>query len=162
MREWQRRPSDVANLFNPAYCAALLNRVAAGYQSTTDGGLPYALAFIALPLMLHSSSTSLLPRSANSRMHSWLLNTPEVVFGFDQRARSMAPFAREAIAFGIQNKVITYVAGARLVPADSKGIRQWQKMPENALICKQAQLLGKLLSQVKDVPTVFSLFGVRP
>jgi len=162
MRDWGTRPSDVASLFNPAYCAALLNRVAAGYQGSTKKGLPYALAFIALPLMLDSRSVSLLPSSAKSRIHTWLLNTPEVVFGFGRKAKSMAPFAREAIAFGMQNKILGYVAGMRLAPIDSKGIKQWQKMPENVALGRQAQLLGKLLSQVKDVPTAFVFFGVRP
>jgi len=162
MREWRTRPRDVAILFNPAFCAALINRVAKGYQGTTDQGFPYALAFIALPLILHPNSSSHLPASAKSRMHTWLLNTPEVVFGFDERARSIAPFARESIAFGTQNKILSFVEGGQLLSVDSSSIKKWEKKAENALLCKQAQVLGKLLAQVKDVPTVFSLFGVRP
>lgn len=162
MREWRKRPADVAALFNPVYCAALLNRVAKGYQSATHEGFPYALAFIALPVILHPTSADLIPATSKTRIHAWLLNTPDIVFGFDARARSVAPFVREAVAFGMQNKLFTYETGGRLSAVDSQALKRWEKRTENVSVSKQAQVLGKLLSQLRDVSTAFSIFGVRP
>jgi hypothetical protein len=153
---------DVANLFNPAYCAGLLNKVASGYRSTLKQGLPYPLAFIAMPIVLHPTTTSLLPGTARSRMHAWLLENPEVIFGFGDRARSIAPFVREAVSFGVQNKVLKFGPSSTLVPLQLKEISLWERRSENSEITKKAQVLGKLLSQFNDVSTVFSLFGVRP
>ncbi|NPU93355.1 MAG: hypothetical protein HPY82_15705 [Gammaproteobacteria bacterium] len=162
MREWRSRPRDVANMFNPAFCAAIINRVAMGYQQAADQGIPYSLTFIALPLILHPNSSQFIPVKANSRMHAWVLNTPEVIFGFEERARSIAPIVRESVAFGVQNKIIAYSKGALITPIASRDLKQWEKRDENVLLCKQSQVFGKLLSQIKDLPTVFSLFGIRP
>jgi hypothetical protein len=53
MSAWNDRPTEIANLLNPAFCALLLAQAVRGYQEETKVGLPYALAFLVLPLVLH-------------------------------------------------------------------------------------------------------------
>ncbi|MFC5300602.1 three component ABC system middle component [Azospira restricta] len=159
---WGRRPPDVANLFNPAFCATLLNRVASGYHGDIERGLAYPLSFVALPLILHPTSADLLPPTSRTKFHNWLLENPEVLFGFSERAREMAPIVREAISFGLRYDILRLDAEKALIPMTSRELKQWEKMPYNKNFSKNAQILGKLLTQVKDVPTTFALFGVRP
>jgi len=160
--EPRRIPADAAALFNPAYCAAILHRVSSGYQTTAGYGLPYALAFIATPVILHPASVECLPSSSKSRLHNWLLGNPDVLIGFAERSRSLAPFVREAVEFGLQARVLQLVEPDLLAPLTSNHVGRWEKRPYNLLSAKKAVVLGKLLSQIREVHTVFTLFGIRP
>ena len=111
----RRVPADAAALFNPAYCAAILHRTSSGYESASGAGLPYALAFLALPLILHPATAERLPTTSKSRLHNWLIGNPDVMVGLADRARSLAPFARDAIAFGIQGRILHFVEPSLLV-----------------------------------------------
>lgn len=160
--ETRHVPADAANLFNPAYCCAILHRIATGHKAAAEKGLPYVLAFIAIPVAMHPTSAATLPSSAQTRLHNWILNNPEVLVGFADRSRSMAPFVRDAISFGLQFGLLKLVEPDLLVALNSKLITKWDKRPYNLDTSKQAQVLGKLLAQMRDLPTVFTLFGVRP
>lgn len=160
--ETRRIPPDAAALFNPAYCAAILHRVSSGYQATAGRGLPYSLAFIALPVVLHPASVECLPSSSKTRLHNWLLGNPEALIGFAERSRSLAPFVREAVVFGLQARVLQLVEPDLLAPFTSRQIGKWEKRHYNLLTAKKAVVLGKLLSQIREVPTTFTLFGIRP
>jgi hypothetical protein len=161
VKPWGRRPPEIANLYNPAFCAALLNRISAGYLASKPSGLPVPLAFLALPIALHPTSILALPTTARSNFHGWLLDNPEVLIGFADRAAALVPYTREAISFGLSHHVLL-LRGGCLVPLSDKAIKRWDKEPYNAQFSRDTQLLGKLLSQVKDQATVFALFGVRP
>lgn len=158
----RRVPADAAALFNPAYCAAILHRLCSGYQFGGASGIPYALPFLALPIVLHEASAERLPPSTRSRLHSWLLDNPEILIGFADRARSLAPFVRDAISFALKYQIIQLVESDRLAASKSTQVAKWEKQPYNSATAKRAVILGKLLSQINEVPTVFTLFGVRP
>lgn len=66
------------------------------------------------------------------------------------------------IAFGLRGQILEFAKPDLLVPRGSKLIGKWEKRPYNLLTAKRAVVLGKLLSQISEVPTVFTLFGVRP
>lgn len=158
----RRVPADAAALFNPAYCAAILHRLCSGYQFGSTSGIPYALPFLALPIVLHEATAERLPASARARLHTWLLDNPEILIGFADRARSLAPFVRDAISFALKYQIIQFVDSDRLAAPKSTQVATWEKQPYNIAVAKRAVILGKLLSQINETPTVFSLFGVRP
>ena len=161
LKTWHQRAPDIANLFNPAFCAALINRVAAGYSSTQAPGLPFSLAFVALPLLLHPDSVDALPGTARTNFHGWLLENPQVLIDFPDRAQAIAPLVREAISFGLNNKILL-LSDLRLAHSSGKQMRRWEKEEYNVRFARNSQLLGKLLSQLPDVTTTFSLFGISP
>ena len=160
--EMRRVPADAMALFNPAYCAAILHRLCSGYQFGDESGIPYALPFLALPIVLHEASAECLPSSARSRIHPWLLDNPEILIGFADRARSLAPFVRDAISFALKYQIVQLVELDRLAASKSTQVAKWEKQPYNSATAKRAVILGKLLSQIKEISTVFTLFGVRP
>lgn len=50
---WRRQPQEQVRLLNPAFLGALIYSASKGYEEESDGsGLPYALAFVALPAVL--------------------------------------------------------------------------------------------------------------
>ena len=161
IKSWNHRPSDVANLFNPAFCAALVNRVAAGHSKSSPAGLPYSLAFIALPVLLHPPSADELPKTSRTNFHGWLLENPQVQIGFPDRATAMAPYIREGILYGLVNQVLQ-MNELCLLPANQKKMKTWEKDPYNIRYSHDSQVLGKLLGQLADSTSVFALFGIRP
>lgn len=161
IKNWNRRPSDVANLFNPAFCAALLNRVATGYAKSLPAGLPYSLGFIALPVLLYPPSADELPNTSRTNFHGWLLENPQALIGFSDRATAMAPYIREGILYGLVNKVLQ-MNELCLLPTNQKKMKTWEKDPYNIRYSNDSQVLGKLLGQLADSTTVFALFGIRP
>lgn len=163
IRRWSSRPPDVANLFNPAFCALLLSRLSLGYHSKAAAGLPYALAFLAMPILLHPASVSQLPNTSRTNLHGWLLSNSSVTIGFPERAAALVPVVREALAFGMTYKILVLDVHGNIAPsATSKNMRKWDQDDYNSTYAKNAQLLGKLLAQVTDVATIFALFGIRP
>jgi hypothetical protein len=159
---WSQRPIEVANLLNPAYCALLVNQISAGYQSKRGVPLPYPLAFIALPLLMHPASVKLLPKTSSAKFHIWLQENPEIVFNFAERARNLAPYVRESIFFGISHKVLLLAEEGRIAAPPLKTKKLSVESDSSQMAVRQSQLVGKLLGQISDVTTLFSMFGVRP
>lgn len=165
MREnvsWGQRPAEVANLFNPAYLAILLNQVSRGYGQHHGESLPYALAFVALPLVMHRSTARVLPKTSSTKLHLWLTENPEVLFEFGQRAASFAPYVREAITFGVSNGAFTFSETCSISWKRLPKLKSWQSGPSERVEIAQALLIGKLLGKEGNVRNIFSMFGVRP
>jgi Family of unknown function (DUF6521) len=72
MTPWTERPIELANLLNPAFCGFLIRSAAASYKESKPEGMPFALAFLVLPLVLHVSTRKTLPRSVRTTLISWL------------------------------------------------------------------------------------------
>lgn len=158
---WADRPADVANLLNPAYCSVVLGRVCEGYQTASEG-MPFALAFIAMPLLLQRDCAMLLPVSSRTKLHLWLNEYPEVALNFANRARGLAPYVKESISYGLSSKVLGLTPAGQIIPKPVKALKAWEEQIPPRVALKQAVLVGKLLAAVNDVPTIFSMFGVRP
>jgi hypothetical protein len=165
---WRDRPAEVANLLNPAFVAVVIARAAAGYQDEAGRAMPFGLAFVAVPLVLHRGTRERLPRDARTRMTSWLLQMPEVRVGFADRARDVSPFVREALSFALAARGVritpdggievgTGVSVLRLVPADDPGA-----LTDANDCLRRATFVGKWLARAGSPSTVFALWGIRP
>jgi Family of unknown function (DUF6521) len=156
---WTKRPTEVANLFNPAYCSMLINSMCNGYQTALPEGVPYPLVFVAMSVVMYPDSARLLPTTSNTKLHIWLQKNPEVLFNFAERTKKLAPYVRESIAFGLSHGVIQLAPNARIVALPVRGLGQRASL--DAAV-KHSQLVGKILGKINDVQSVFSMFGVRP
>ncbi len=61
MRKWSDRVVKEANLLNLAFGAVLLAETVAHYDNKAHQGLPFALAFLVLPIILHEKTRRSLP-----------------------------------------------------------------------------------------------------
>lgn len=163
MTYWERRPFEVANLLNPAFCAVLITSSAIEYEKAASKGMPFPLAFFVLPLVLHSSTRSEIPRSVVTRMHSWLQEKPEMRVGFAERMRVMLPFTREAIIFGIHARVLKLNDQGEIVKGQAR-IRSgdWEDSSEPRICRQKASFVGRWLAAAGDLSTVFVMWGVQP
>src|SRR6218665_1995664 len=96
---WADRPTELANLFNPAFAGELLHRAVVAYCGRIELPMPFALAFLVLPLSIHAPTRNRLPRRADAAFASWIADHREDIPGISERARELRPITREALLF---------------------------------------------------------------
>ncbi len=62
------RPAQRDALYNPPFVALILAQAAAEHERRAGDGLPFALAFLAAPIILHGPTRQALPKQARSKM----------------------------------------------------------------------------------------------
>ena len=163
MLPWENRPNEVANLFNPAFCALLLTDSIAGFQEYVESGMPYPLSFLILPLTLHKSTRELLPKSLRTKLHVWLQSRPEVRIGFAKRSCELVPYTKEGLVFGLQANSIEITQEGTLAACKGLGkISSWVDEAESAICREKSRFLGRWLAHSGDVSTIFVMWGIRP
>lgn len=159
MTPWTERPRDVANLLNPAFCGAVLVQAAKGYDAAVDKPLPWPLAFLVLPVVLHRRTRDVLGSRAR-QFHVWLQQHPEVRIDFAERARKLVPVAREALTFVLQRRALLPTRGRLRVPPPLGRVRRPRGEPADCL--RKAELLGRLYGRAGGVASIYMMWGVRP
>jgi hypothetical protein len=164
---WRDQAVEQARLLNPAFLGALVMEAARGYEAEFGGAheLPYVLAFVALPLVLHKSTRDALPRQISTSVAAWVVEHPEAQVGFPERAAALVPLAKDAILLasrngllGLEGTRLKATGSKRSVAAYSKGCQS----PEVQACLKKAMFLGRWFALAGEATTVMALWGVRP
>jgi hypothetical protein len=156
MTTWAERPRVEATLLNPALLAVLLAGAAKDYE-TEEPGMPWPLAFLVPPLVLHRPTRDALPRDSRTHLSTWIRREPLLRAGFPARAAAMVPLTREGLRLGLRAGVLDR-DGARLTghldaEAPAGELRQ---------LINRAALVGRWLAKTDQPSTVFALLGVAP
>lgn len=155
--------SETSTLFNPAFCAVLLNKASIGYEARADKALPVIFAFLILPSALHKPTRDALPSTTASSMWNWLRANPVLLMDLADRVRTFRPFTAAAITYGLRHAVLTGSLGS--IAAGALGRRPRTLYPtEDWLAClKAAEFLGKWFGGTDtDEATTLAQWGVRP
>lgn len=165
MRPWTDRTIEEANLFNPAFCALLIARCCKDFQKTQHR-MPFALAFLVLPIVLHPGTRRALPYSTITSLHSWVQGNGATIGALPQHARALTPYAREAIIYGIRNAILALDDSGNLIVGkayiasldlDSDAIT-----PDVRESLERASFLGRWFAAAGSPFVVFSTIGVTP
>lgn len=159
---WHQRPPEAASLLNPAFCALVLRAASAGFERKKSQGMPLALSYLILPIILHPRTRATLPSSANAKHTIWLSRYPEARIGFSRRARGLVPFTREAILFALQHQAMKLDDSGSLSANERSPAHPVAPGTEVADCIAKAGLLGRWFADIQDVVTIFVLWGVRP
>ena len=165
MKTWVKRPTELAYLFNPAYCGWILKEALEGFTSVKPEGMPLPLTFLILPVVLDRATRNLVPRAVTTTLHVWLQEHPELRVNFAERTRELAPFTREAILFlGVQGQLCFEDNGA--VKASGKLGRGKAELLENSDEMRdsltKAKFVGRWFASAGEPATVFQMWGVCP
>lgn len=76
MKPWSQRPIEHRTLLNPAFLALLVTEAARGYVDERAAPLPFAFAFLAVPLVVHEPTRESMPTISTS-MFAWLQRHPQ-------------------------------------------------------------------------------------
>lgn len=155
--------SESSTLFNPAFCAVLLQRACAEYAAKAQQAMPIVYAFLILPSALHKPTRDELPGRTSASMWPWLREHPLLLMDFPDRARRFRPYTSAAITYGITHTIL--LSGPGTLTAGTLSRRRANHQPTaDWLACqKAAGFLGKWFASTDaDEVTTFAQWGVRP
>ncbi|OBG56592.1 hypothetical protein A5669_15825 [Mycolicibacterium fortuitum] len=155
--------SETSTLFNPAFCAVVLNSATKDYEAKSGEAMPIVYAFLILPSALHKPTRAALPSTTASSMWGWLRANPVVLVDFTDRVRTFRSLTAAAMVFGLQHAVLTASPGS--IAAGKIGRRPRTLRPtEDWIAClKAAEFLGRWFGGTDaDEATTLARWGVRP
>jgi hypothetical protein len=165
MNAWRERSAEEARLLNPAFLSLLLWSAASGYREAAGEDLPFELAFLIAPVILHKPTREALPRSPRTSLAAWIEEHSVARVGLAERAASLSPFVREALLFGAVQGLLRIGSGGRIAatPRPRPMARYLSRSSEEVLVCvKRAEFVARWFSLAGSVTTVMALWGVKP
>ncbi len=158
---WNARPREEAALFNPAFLAVLLSAAAGDHERIADSGMPWTLAFLVPPLVLFEDTRAELPERTNARVASWITTNSGVRGRLPLRARSLGPLVREGTRFGVRAGALRFEAERLTSRLDAVSLRA-STSGEAKQCVEKAAFLGRWLTKVSDIASVYALLGISP
>jgi hypothetical protein len=157
MTSWPDRPRIPATMLNPALLAVVQSAAAHAYERGGERPMPWPMAFVVVPLVLHHPTRTALPRDTRTHLSTWIARNPLLRAGFPRRAAALAPAAREGMRFGLRHGVLSVNAGGL-----SGTIRPDAAHGELGELIAKASLVGRWLAKSDQPSTAFALLGVAP
>lgn len=161
MRPWRERSAAERALLNPALIAVILREGAYGYGQHGGIALPFALAFLLVPVVLHPESRSALPRTVRTAVTAWLGSNPAIRSTVRERVPGLAPLVRDGTRLGLASGVLELDAGG-LRPRQLRRSAEARQANELQALLVAARFVGRWTARVESPATVCALWGVRP
>lgn len=165
MRAWSKRVIEEAHLFNPAFSATLLAEAIDDYCDKAKHPLPFAVAFLILPIVLHEGTRKALPKSTLTALLPWVQDHRETLVGFPERVRQLQEITREAVLFGLQHEILELESGALRVGSLRKTVTS-NRTPlytdEVKECVERSGFLGRWFAASGTTANIFSAWGVAP
>lgn len=163
---WEARPVEEANLFNPAFCGALIIEFVKEYAKAKQSPVPIILPFCALPISLHPRTRAALPSTTVNSMYTWLERNQKLLVGYPARAKSLVPAVQEAMRFILDREAISVTDGGELSLGEGKTgytAASSQMLTNDARECVSAtRFLGRWFARAGTPSTIMSGWGIRP
>ena len=155
---------ETLRLLNPAFLATLIGHAATGYTEYEDHGLPFALAFIVPPLVLHKDTRDVLPKVITSKLPDWAHKSSAELAFLPDHARELQPSVRSAILLGVHFDIIRFDDEARMRASSQFNPKSVQndlkKSDEIEEIMRKSHFIGRWLSVSGNQPTILSILGI--
>jgi len=166
MLAWDKRAVEEANLFNPAFCAALIVKAVEDFGKKTSHGFSFPLTFLLLPIVLHRGTREALPGSTITSLLPWLQDNRHQLVDFPDRVRRLKSITQEAIMFSLSQDVLA-VAQDGSLHVGRKKIHVTEKTMDlftrETLECiDRARFLGRWLATAGTTATIMASWGVAP
>lgn len=166
MEAWARRAVEEANLFNPAFCAMLIAKACKDYLKRGQEPLSFSLAFLILPIVLHPRTRAALPYSTVTSLLSWAQEHRADLTEFGMHSRSLLPYTREAIMFGVAGRVLAIDESGRIQVGDrytAPTPKRTELFTDEVRDClDRAGFVGRWFADAGTPSTIYSAFGVAP
>lgn len=162
MKRWDRRPIEIRNLFNPAFCGLVLFRALQGYEEEDTRGMPFSLSLLVLPLCLHKDSREVIAGSSRSYLLKTAEKNQQIMVGFPDRAAQMLPYALEGFGLLMERGCLVVAEDGRIQTVPDK-VRKTIKGTDETVSCQRvARIVGREFARIADRATVYTTFGIRP
>jgi hypothetical protein len=162
MKNWNERPFEIRNLFNPGFCGVILLRAFQGFEEKDNSGMPFSLALLVLPLCLHKSTREILLNNPRRYLLKTISENPQMLVGFAERTKNLLPYTFEALGFTMQLQSFEVTSQGRLKMRD-EGIRKKLDGTQESIACQRvARTVGMNFAVIGDRVTIYTSLGVRP
>ena len=159
---WTYRSAVPAAMFNPALVAVTIATAAEQYEEKAGYPMPWPLAFLVTPLVLHAPTREALPRNSTTSLAKWVGDNPVLTAGFPDRARHLAPYVREGIRYGLREGLFELIEGEavhsearpKIVPKNAPG--------DLPVIYRAAGMVGRMFGRTGTAATIFTALRVQP
>lgn len=155
--------TEASALFNPAFCAVVLNRACAGFTSRSDASMPLTFAYLVLPSALHRPTRETLPGTVAASMIAWLRANPLTLVDLPDRIRAFRDLTSQAIVYGLTRRMLASDDGSlralklRRRPRTLRPTADWESC------LRAADFLGKWIGgSGNDEATSLAQWGLRP
>lgn len=162
MKAWAKRPREIRNLFNPAFCGVVILRSLVSFETVQQNGMPFSLSLLILPLSLHRMSRESIIRGNRSYLTKIVDENPEILVGLPERTRNLIPYTFEAYGLLMQLGAINVSPDGRISSTPGCIRKQLAGTAESQACQQAAQILGKKFAAIGDRVTIYTTFGVRP
>lgn len=165
MKSWAERTREEAHLLNPPFCSIVLTSACEGFYETNGQYLPFTLAFMVLPIVLHKNTRKSLPRTTRTSIPAWLQENPETRIGFHERLMALKPHTKEALCYGLSLNWLAIEASGciRCAVAISRIDYAIRTLNGDAQECTiHARFLGKWFGKYALTETLMALWGICP
>jgi hypothetical protein len=166
MESWPKRAVEEANLFNPAFCATLLAKAADEFAKKARKPLPFALAFLVLPVVLHQGTREALPASTITALLPWIQNNRDQLVDFAVRVQRVREITREAILFAAQHEILALTQQGDIIigrKRQSVTEKRTGLFTAEARRCvDRAGFIGRWFAAAGTTATIFAAWGVAP
>lgn len=166
IQHWNQRPTEEANLFNPAFLAALVYEFVKAYEPEEDGGSSVFLVLLALAMTLHGNTRDRLPATTGSNLYNWVMDNQDLQIGFAERAQNLWPYVREALLFGVAHQRLNVGGGHNLTLGKQKATFTKSFLDEATYevrgIVESCRLLGRWFTKSGSESAIAAALGVKP
>lgn len=159
MKSWSQRPIEQRTLLNPAFLAVLVAEAARGHLDERAVPMPFALAFLAVPLVVHEPTRESLPTISTS-MFTWLQRRPQARVYIPALAVQFVGPVREAIRLGARHDALILSTGGALEPGGLVRPRRGAQTSDLVRCRDRAHFVGRWLARAGDSGTVLSAWGL--
>lgn len=161
----EKYSQEEINLYNPAFCAALIFESIREYQSIHVEGMHCSLPYLIIPICVNPQINSYLPNSISTPITGWVANNEGVLLGFAVSVTAFIQIVDSAISFLIEKKAIELSDEGLFLVADDKVAKKptlISKSTDFNNAYKTAGMLGRWFASASSVEGVFAQLGVRP
>ena len=160
--EWSRRPREVRNLLNPAFCGLLIAE--AVEQHALKRPMPFALAFLVLPLVLHGPTRAALPSTIATPLATWVSEHATLTYDLGQRVTTLLAVTKESLIWCLASGLLAPSAGALSYAGEStrRPVAPPDPFDDFKICVSRARLLGRWFANSGNAATLYMLFGLRP
>ena len=166
LEQWEKRPPEEANLFNPAFIGSLLFEFAKEHAKQRDRGTPLTYVPIFLAVVLHRTSRLRLPYSTVTSLYEWLQRNEDVLIGLVDRIHGLRPYIQEAVRFGIIKQTLHVSKGHELntgqVQAHFSAGFLRETTAETKEIIERTKFMARWFAKSGSESSIIAIWGMRP
>jgi hypothetical protein len=161
VKRWDRRPFEIRNLFNPAFCGLTLFRALQGYEEEDVRGMPFSLSLLVLPLCLHKDTREVIGNNPRSYLLKTTENNQQIMVDFADRVTQMLPYTFEGFGLLMEGGCIAITDNGHIQTVPKKVRKTITGTVETVACQKVARIVGKEFARIADRATIYTTFGIR-